>query len=340
MLHQLLNRVPAALIDRLMSPRGWAGLRQLATGLPPLSGAILEYHFGSRPRRLDLSLRTTRYDGGRATLAGQHGDWDFDRGRTTGPAWDTVFRFGDRWAAGNPIGFSTIEHVWLEFDLPPDQSVASPPCLFYDMDRDGRLSPKEQVRHIQSIDRSLRSTAGAAAYAHMRRLLRAAPPGVRLHYVGLLLGRPDAARRICLQGLAPAQVLPYLAAIGWTGASDVVTRILENVIGTDGPVVLNLDVGEQIGARIGIEVSYDSPADWPGFFDRATAVGYATPDEVAAVLAWPGDLPFGEDAFQRELSRAAGKPVTRLIKRLNHVKLVVGPEGEVRGKTYLYLAYF
>ena len=340
MLQQLLDRVPTALIDPLTSPRGWAGLRQLATGLPPLSGMILEYHFGMMPRRLDLSLRATRYDGGRAALAGHHGDWHFDRRRTTDPVWETVFRFGDRWAAGQPVGFSPVENVWLEFDLPPDQAVASPPCLFYDLDRDGRLAPKQLVQHIQSIDRSLRSMAGAAAYAQMRRLLGAAPTGARLHYVGLLLGRAGAARRICLQGLPPGELLPYLTAIGWTGAENAVTRLLADIVDATDSLVLNLDVSDQIGSRIGIEVNYDTPAGWAEFFECATAMGYTTPEEAAAILAWPGELPFGEDDFQRALSRAAGKSVTRLIKRLNHVKWVVDAAGGVRGKGYLYLAYF
>ena len=119
MFKDVLARVPPALLDSLTSPRGRASLRRLAAGLPPLSGAILEYHFGTEPRRLDLALRATRYDGGRAALAGHHGDWNFNRHQLTDPAWAAVFAFGDHWAAGDPEAFSTIENVWLEFDLAP-----------------------------------------------------------------------------------------------------------------------------------------------------------------------------------------------------------------------------
>lgn len=340
MLDQLLTHFQPYLSPELISAQTRANMDRLARHLPPLSGGGLEYHLGLPDKRTDFLLRATNSDLGRGVLAGEYKDWSLSETFTHKKPWPTINNFSKVWNNPNSMLFDAIENVWLEFDMLPAQQSVPDPCVFFDLDRHQKLKHKQKIDVLRKTLDAFNFANASCISSKISELLMVVPTDFKLYYIGLMLSRNTEALRACFSSNSITPILPYLKTINWKGSINGVCQIVNLLAKKSEKVILNLDVGEKLGEKMGLEIFMKNTNEWQDFFNRMVDFGLCSTPEVRALLKWPGYSPFPKSDFQKKLSASIGREITILIRRLNHVKLVCMPSGKILAKAYLYFAYY
>jgi hypothetical protein len=152
-------------------------------------------------------------------------------------------------------------------------------------------------------------------------------PHAGVFQVGLMPARKVDAIRLCLVG-SPLELLPYLAQMGWGGSLEDVETIVASLHQYVDGIILDIDVGERIYPRIGIEGFYLTRylacvnGQWQSLLDHLVARGLCSPPTRDALLAYIG--------------YNLAQPLHRRIyvRGLNHVKLVYQPGQPLAAKIY------
>jgi hypothetical protein len=153
-----------------------------------------------------------------------------------------------------------------------------------------------------------------AAEARLRGCLAGLPGGAWPTWVGALPGR-DGDVRLTANGLTAATLATYLAGF----PSDVVAGAVA-LAATVPAVAVHLDVGAELGPAVGVEVVV-SPRRTATLAAALLAGAGRDPAPAAAVTRWPG------------VTVVAG---VRVVRRVNHLKVVLRPGEPPRPKAYLY----
>jgi hypothetical protein len=231
-----------------------------------------------------------------------------------------------------------IQRIWLELDLggcEGDPIVA--PGVFLDFSEESCHPPE---RLLDVLGQSIAILTGAPLEGATHRVLRHAlehlPAGAFAPFFGLFPGRPGAGLRVCIAGLRPIELPPYLADIGWPGEPDELRALLEEIAALPGgapePLLLHLDFAPALRPRIGLELVFQREPQVRGGFREASflawleRLGLLTPDSAVALQAWPG---VSVEHFPHELWPSL------LHRLLNHVKLLIEPGLPPRAKAYL-----
>ena len=157
---------------------------------------------------------------------------------------------------------------------------------------------------------------GAVPEAVLRACLAAVPFGAWPSWVGALPGR-DGDVRLTVSGLTRATVATYLAAVG-VPRETVAAAV---ALAADAPMVAHLDVGDGLGGDVGVEVPASSPRRVARLAARLLAEAGEDPAPAEAIARWPG------------VTVADG---VRIVRRLNHLKVVLRASAPPRQKAYLY----
>lgn len=317
-LTHFMTHLPKGAIDR----GNRAAIARVAAALPQVSGGGFEVHLGQPEIRLDCQIRVTETDRARAYLAA-------DNDGIPGP----ISHFCRRWQQPGSVLQRGVENIWLEFDTPlaatdtPSATAPAPlpaPCIFFDVDRHESLDTAEKMACIQTALATLGHPIGGhpngradAHLAPLAQVLARAPDGVRIHYVGAMLSRPTRSLRICLQGLQPRAVRPYLDALGWRGDARQVDMALAGFARHADRLVLDLDIdlqSREIGPDIGIELSFTRSrhSQWRQLLSRFRRARLCSQRDAHFVL-----------------SRGPRCAV-------NHIKIACGGHRPPRAKAYLY----
>ena len=299
----------------------------------------LECRLHPRADRVDL-IAGVDVDA-RAVLAGTQpwGRWWNGRGATA-PVWDRVSELSSAWLSELSPVAAGIGRVWLEFDQRARRSgVDMEPGVFVELKRsaiDGGV-----VRWLAVVSAAVRPLLGGEIAFNLRRRLMACasalPGAATIPYIGVFPARSSVDLRVCAAGMSAAEVPRYLAAVGWSGNAASARRMLA-VAQPDRPVIVNLDVGASVGARLGIELMLprrDQHRGALGGGGRASAIlatavenGWADATKVASLHQFPGRA---VSWLEHELWPS------RIERRVNHVKLVVREDGLIGAKVYLHM---
>jgi hypothetical protein len=160
-------------------------------------------------------------------------------------------------------------------------------------------------------------------------------PTARIRYLGFMLPRKHAGIRVVTQ-MFESDIFPYLTSIDWPGEIDDLAGTMASLRTTDTPraSLVNVDVGDGIGHRIGLEYTLERSTQVRGglyerdFLDRLVELGACLAQKRDALDAWPG----------YSLERFADEEWLSVVMRLVHyVKVVIAPGCEVTAKAYLSL---
>lgn len=330
------DHLPAWLLPAEL--RAWAdGIADL---LPPSSGGGLEYHPAAIPARTDVLVRLMGEDGSRGLLSGPDGTPHADPALAARPGWAQIIRFIRHWADPGSALHTHLRNVWLEFDFERRPAGAQVPSVFFDVDPARRLANDGRVQVAGQALSLLGHHAGAAALRRIAARLAERPLPHRLHYVGLMLGRPNRPVRLCLAGLDPPGIERALAVLNWPGNWHGLREILSRYCTHADRIVFGVDVHPQLQPAIGVEVHADRPDDMASLLGTLVEDGLLPVPDAPRLTAWPGEerLPGGE--LRRRLSGVVGHDVEWLIRRINHVKVSSDADGRLNAKVYLYLAYW
>jgi hypothetical protein len=160
-----------------------------------------------------------------------------------------------------------------------------------------------------------------------------------------MLSRREPVLRLCLSGIAPANIPAYLVTVGWQRPPEGLAAVIAEVAPLVDKMHLDLDVDDAVRGKIGLECYVD---DGPELAPRLTALlgylrtaGLCTDTKAGGLAAWYGltHERWCRDAWPADLRTHADRPSGGhsggFLRRLHHVKLVFDPPQPLQAKAYL-----
>jgi len=325
--------VPAALVPATE----WARLGRAAAALPAAltRAAYLECRLAEGPAPVDLIVRVER--DGAALLAGMNPAARLSPRLRGDPAWRAVAALCAGWLAGGSPADRLVSHLWLEFDLAPDEPGSIPrPSVFAGLTADAAagLADEDAAALLDWLGGTVSGGLGAETRSAALALLARGTPALRVPYVGVMAAREVPAVRVYYRGPGTAQVASTLAAAGWPGPAEVLAGAMGDLARVPGapPVgMMHVDVAGEPLPRAGVEFLLSRQPQLHGrlaeraFVDQLVEMGLCAPARRDGLLAWPG-------ARRCTLPHELWESV--MVRRVNCVKLVSGPGG-LEAKGYL-----
>jgi hypothetical protein len=176
---------------------------------------------------------------------------------------------------------------------------------------------------------------------------RALSPSEHVFQVGLMLSRGAEAVRLCINLRSVERTVEYLVGVGWLCSEADVLGVLEPIANLVDHVRLDIDVGETVHHKIGLECYFDGNKQprteprWGDFLDSLVRDGLCTADKRDALLAYPGYVDENAEGipWPRALRRASqllgGRSLSTFIRSLHWVKIVYQPGEGLEAKAYL-----
>jgi hypothetical protein len=352
-----LGPVAAGVAPELISPSAFSDIRSVAGVLP---GTLAYNTFGFECRlgeelpRADFLVLANAYCG-RDSLAGLHPTSPLPPRLSADPIWRRVAAFASRWADASSLLYNTADNVWLEFDVEGPAPDVPVPSLFFGPRTDGRdggaaLRPDVEGYRATIVE-ALRPLSGgeppAGMLETMSGCLRALAPDDLVFQVGLMMSRGAEAVRLCIRPGSVERITEYLAEVGWTGSGEDLRAILEPVERLVDYVCLDIDVGDTVHPKIGLECYIRGPgqarirARWEAFSGFLLESGLCTPDKREALLAYPGYIDENAEgvSWPVPLRRASlllgGRSLSMFVRSIHHVKIVCQQDRPTEAKAYL-----
>ena len=257
------------------------------------------------------------------------------------PVWKNIKEFARWWADSEDSLSQTIDRVWLEFDMKDDIDAIPIPGIFWGLDsRITKLMTSEENKRksLSAIERGYYILKGKPMSPGLRLTLfntiEAMPGRCRVEQVGLMLSRKiDALRLVITKLKGVDSVKNYLHQVNWPGSIREFGQFLNTLMPLIKSIALNLDVGDEIYPRIGLECYVDF---YPrGYNQRKRLIEYlvrerlCTPPKGNALLNWHGH-------FRTHLPHEFWESL--VVKRFHHIKLDYHPEKPLRAKAYIGFA--
>jgi hypothetical protein len=354
---QYLPPLRPALPPALIGAAGWAAILAVAAWLPgPLAHSVFmfECRLGDPHPAADFLVCASARHGGRLPLTHLDAPGSPAAALLTHPIWQRVAALARHWADPTTPLHDALTDVWFEFDLPGAAPAIPLPSVFFGrpLSSPAGASADQPAQPRDLMPQAIRLLTGrdlpAPIAGQLAACLAALPPGALAPVAAVMLARDTAAIRLVLDGVACAEVLPYLARIGWPGPRDPVAQVLPRVAALCDYVWLDLDVEATLAPKLGLEcVFHPGPAQagWPAVFAYLAERGLCQADKSAAVLAYPGTLAADAagaawPAPLREAAAVLG-PLSyrRLVREISHVKLVFETGEPLEAKVYLTAYY-
>lgn len=348
-LADILNFISPDVPPSLISPEYLAHIGAVARLLP----STMTTFFGFESRladdlpQADLLLYLTPNEGGRDILAGSVPAVRLLDSLQAHPVWQRLRRFSQTWADPTSLLSERVRDLWLEFDI-NDQPVSPPvpSCFFHP-----QLLPGETGDWMTTT--AIPLLCGQALPIPVEQKILAClaelPGKAYIFQVGVMMARPSTAVRLCIRDITPADILPYLTRLGWSGPSGPLAALIANLSRQVDRVDLDLDVGEVLLPKIGLECYFDPARQpqteprWRLFLDFLVQSGLCHPAKRDGLLGYPGytrqkDQPLWSDHLQITASLLDNHCESIIFRGLHHIKIVYQPDGSLEAKAYLYIS--
>ena len=324
-------------------------LRQLARALPPVHRGTLECRLSANADQVDLSQCVVAEDGQPAIVAEWVSAMASAVDRPVHPAWGHLDDFCAQWTDPLSPLHAGVRNIWLEFDssdaLPPTLC----PSLFFGLQREA--SPSEAYEVVAEVLGVLLGDAELAKLkGSLRRCADACLDVASVNQVGVMLSRQTDALRLCVPGLAPGQILPYLRQVGWPGPENELEHLIAELVPSVGPPrMVDIDVDARVHPQVGLEYRFEDQtrdeAQWTALVDHLVGRALCTPEKRQALLAWPGSngphnssAPWPGHLIVESLSQPPDR-FSMFLRRLSHVKIVHQPGHPLAAKAYLQFSH-
>jgi len=337
--------VPAADADRITA---------VAALLPGAltTGFGFECHLGQPEPHADVLVRIKASEVGREVLAGTSAVDVLPVALAADPVWSRLISVARDWADPSHRFHRSVDNVWLEFDIDPDDDGMPVPGFFLGV-YGGMLSrlrsgtPERSAADAygwlvdEALPRVLGRPLAPATEAMLVRTLDAQPTGTNVFQVGVMLSRATDAVRLCLTDLPLTAVVAYLEGLGWAGDGDELAALVDRLTGLVDRVAVDIDVADRLSGKVGLECylpDFGQPGDeprWRTFLDDLVDRGLCRPEQRDGLLGYPGFTP---DASVRHVAAASsllgGRATSGYARVLHHVKVTYAPDAPVTAKAY------
>jgi hypothetical protein len=273
------------------------------------------------------------------------------------PIWRRVDDFAVQWADPSSPLYRGVYNVWLEFDVDGAPPVIPIPSVFFapqPSDQEGARGVAYEPNldgKITTIETVIQLLSGSELAPRKLEMLsdcfRALSSDEHVFQVGLMLSRGADVLRLCITINSVERAVEYLAGVGWPGSEADVFGVLEPIAHLVDRVYLDIDVGETVHRKIGLECSFGgikqprTEPRWSLFLDSLVRDGLCTADKRDALLAYPGYVDENAEGipWPRALRRASqlfgGRSLSTFIRSLKHVKIIYQPGEGLEAKAYL-----
>lgn len=293
---------------------------------------------------------------GRKVLAANNG---LTKCLMSNSVWNQVQNFSQEWQNENSILAHKIHNIWLEFDIDDfDYKLPVPSCFFGSEPIYSAKSPYANLNQNNSYQwiskNALKLLLGdnllQSVEAKLFQCLDLLPKEAYVFQIGLMLARNiKNLVRICIRGISPEKIGEYLQQIGWNGSVEILQVFLQELAGFVERIDLDIDVGESIAPKIGLECYLSKQPKleprWQLFLDYLVDRNLCLPQKQAALLAYPGFL--RESAAPNDWPSYLSKTSNLLennseavfFRKLHHIKVVYQDDQPQLAKAYLAMGY-
>jgi hypothetical protein len=318
---------------------------------------IFECRLAEMAPRADFSV-LAKASYGRDSLAGLHPTSTLPARLMTEPIWRRVGDFAVRWADPSSPLYRAVDNVWLEFDVDGAPPVIPIPSVFFGLRSSGQEGSARGVAYELNVDgyittaeKAIRLLSGSKLPSLVLETLsdcfRALSSVEHVFQVGLMLSRGAEAVRLCIKLHSVERIVEYLAKVGWPGDEADLRGILEPMARLVDHVYLDIDVGETVHPKIGLECHFDGNKQptieprWGIFLDSLARDGLCMADKRDALLAYPGYVdenaegPPWPAALRRASQLLCGRSLSMFIRSIHYAKIVYQPGEPLEAKAYL-----
>ncbi len=324
-------RVVQPHLARLTSPASMEQVLSVGRHFPDSIGASygFEFRLDDPHRAVDFAIHITGAD--RRWMADLYSHSNSETFFATDPDWQRIGRFSRAWADPSSVLHYLVRDLWLEFDLSPHAGSGLPvPRLFFSPSGPGtRVGDDGRYRWISQSAAPLLwgKPASPGLQQRLDAFLQGLPPDASVFQVGLIVGQP-AVVRLCIVGQTE-DVLSYLTSVGWTAPLREIRAVIASVSPYVDGIVFDIDVGEHLYPRIGIEGVYHSlytacvNGQWRDLLDHLVAEKLCAQRDRDALLDF-----VGYEVEKRLYHRI-------YVRGLSHFKLDYQPGKPMKAKVYL-----
>lgn len=228
--------------------------------------------------------------------------------------------------------------IWLQFELEGEQLEIPIPSVFLSLQEEHLLASRKDTN---SGSQWLAAAAIAPLWGHaispklqpnLQLCLDALPIDAHVLYIGVMLARQPGIIRMNVSGICPLDLSDYLTQIDWPGPMAELQALAFQLDRLVDRIVLNLDIGETIAAKVGLECFIDRRLDrnaqWQPLLNYLVQNHLCTPEKCKALLSWPGfcseeSSPVPWPRNLTAISNFLGPRASSILVRdINHVELI------------------
>ena len=344
-LEQTLHGVSQYLPPALVSEECLSHIREVVRGLPDAIGGCFGFECSLSDVQpvADFGLQVKSFDRGGAILAGSSSEHPLPERLSSHPIWRRVRRLCEEWGEPDSPLQAHLRQIWLVFDTRGrklDEDAL--PNIFVNP----RVTPTGDRAYLRSLERNIALLRGSdlpsPVHRSLDRCLALLTDGLHIAAMGVLLGRRSDVLRVCIEGVGAEQLPWFLESIKWNGPRDEACASLLPF--GRCPNHVTLDVGEDIGPRLGVECFVGEPNQGPvckQFLDDLVDRDLCLPAKRDALLGWT------DSSFDRTGRAALPDRVLRSLwlQRLQASAVLVPSVGHIklsfeRGRPLEAKAYF
>jgi len=334
------NLVSEACFERILTIARW---------LPPWLNCGFECHLNAPEKSVDFLVlahdRTLD-----CSLPGLDPASDLANFISAHPIWS---RIKDLCISCNTPGSlleESLTDIWWEFDL----HTTSPTYLIPNVFMGTREVPTgTDLSAVRAASTRYRRVMGAALSQLVSPALTAEPlttatecyermGGEAVGFeVGVMLARETKLLRLFMRNVPKDRLGDCLVTLGWPGSVEKLEDCLSGLLELADCVGLDIDVGESISPKVGIELGFGRrilPAQgkehekWVRLFDALVSAHLCLVAKRDALVGWPGGARLTTNYdLQWKGFRLSDYPIYRA---LSHIKIVIEPGQPLSAKAY------
>jgi hypothetical protein len=239
----ICDALPKGLHESVGQPR----LTQVSHALPPFMAlAGLEFRLADNNAQIDIGIAYSQADA--VDLARFLTDAVATEPAFSDNGWLQILSFALTWSCLPDAAH--IQYITIEIDIPALLPTAPVPMVSFFMDDTHPFNgARVATAHILSMFNA--NELHRALTGRLWSCINALHPTDTWRGIGLMTNRCSEGVRLLLK-MHRARVLPYLRTIGWRGPVDAVAVGLGALSSAGDEVTLYIDVGRDIGNRVGI----------------------------------------------------------------------------------------
>ena len=329
----------------LFTPHALSNLYDLAAKLPSSRGAVLECRLEDQEPRVDLSI----------CLPTDFTIDKLDKSTLLQLQLCKYQKIFDSFSCSRsntfsqliPNIYSSIEDIWLEFDVIGGASNIPMPAIGLHLNQIGDLSnsifgqKQTLLTHKELVNRLvedlLEQDYPTILKTNIQKCIELLPAEATIIFLGVASSRQANAVRFIINKIPPIQISTYLLNVGWAGdINDLQTQIIGLSDLVDN-IVLSFNIAHIISPQIGLEC-YLVVKEWQHFLNYLVMNGMCTPAKSKALLGWTG---IAEEASHYinniEQKTHVYKKFENLIRFGLSVKVTIDSSKPLSAKGYLGL---